>query len=53
MSSNSWRNARFFEYRNTGPGATLNSNRAQLSDSAAANYTPQKYLAGTDGWNPL
>jgi pectin methylesterase-like acyl-CoA thioesterase len=53
MSSNSWRNARFFEYKNTGSGATTNSNRPQLSDSTAANYTPQKYLAGSDGWNPM
>ena len=52
MSSNSWQNARFSEYKNTGSGATTNSNRPQLSDSAAANYTPQKYLAGSDGWNP-
>jgi pectin methylesterase-like acyl-CoA thioesterase len=53
MSSNSWKNARFLEYLNTGSGATTNSNRPQLSASQAANYTPQKYLAGSDGWNPL
>ncbi|GIM89555.1 pectinesterase family protein [Paractinoplanes toevensis] len=53
MSSNSWKNARFYEYKNTGSGATTNSNRPQMSDSTATNYTPQKYLAGTDGWNPL
>ena len=53
MSDNSWKNARFFEYKNTGSGAGTNSNRPQMSDSTAANYTPQKYLAGTDGWNPL
>jgi pectin methylesterase-like acyl-CoA thioesterase len=53
MSSNTWQNARFREYRNTGVGATVNGNRPQLSDSEAANYTPQRYLAGTDGWNPL
>jgi pectinesterase len=53
MSSNSWQNARFLEYRNTGAGATANSNRPQLTDAQAANYTPQKYLAGADGWNPL
>ncbi|NUS14120.1 MAG: pectin esterase [Streptomyces sp.] len=53
MSSNSWKNARFLEYKNTGAGATVNGNRPQLSDSQAPNYTPQKYLAGTDGWNPL
>ncbi|MFJ4621545.1 pectinesterase family protein [Streptomyces sp. NPDC088812] len=53
MSSNSWQNARFSEYKNTGAGATVNSNRPQLSDSTAADYTPQKYLAGTDDWNPM
>ncbi|WP_328466116.1 pectinesterase family protein [Actinoplanes sp. NBC_00393] len=53
MSSNSWKNARFLEYKNTGSGATTNSNRPQLSDSQAANYTPQKYLAGSDNWNPV
>ncbi|WP_033297875.1 pectinesterase family protein [Streptomyces atroolivaceus] len=53
MSSNSWKNARFSEYRNTGAGATVNGNRPQLTDAQAANYTPQKYLAGTDGWNPV
>ncbi|WP_239163422.1 pectinesterase family protein [Paractinoplanes rishiriensis] len=53
MSGNVWKNARFLEYKNTGSGAGTNSNRPQLSDSQAANYTPQKYLAGSDGWNPL
>ncbi len=53
MSGNSWTNARFFEYKNTGAGATVNGNRPQLSDSQAANYTPQRYLTGTDGWNPF
>lgn len=53
MSGNVWQNARFLEYRNTGSGATVNSNRPQLSDAQAANYTPQRYLAGTDGWNPI
>lgn len=52
MSGNLWQNARFLEYRNTGAGAGTNGNRPQLSDSQAANYTPQRYLAGTDGWNP-
>jgi pectinesterase len=52
MSSNSWKTARFLEYKNTGAGATVNGNRPQLSDAQAANYTAQKYLAGTDGWNP-
>ncbi|MFI1992915.1 pectinesterase family protein [Actinoplanes sp. NPDC020271] len=53
MSGNSWKNARFYEYKNTGAGATVNSNRTQLTDAQAVNYTPQKYLAGSDGWNPV
>ncbi|MDI1463708.1 pectinesterase family protein [Catellatospora sp. KI3] len=53
MSTSTWQNARFLEYRNTGAGAGVNSNRPQLSDAQAANYTPQKYLAGSDGWNPM
>ncbi|MFF5082787.1 pectinesterase family protein [Actinoplanes sp. NPDC000266] len=53
MSTSTWQNARFREYKNTGAGATTNSNRPQLADSQAATYTPQKYLAGSDGWNPI
>ena len=53
MSTSTWQNARFTEYKNTGSGATINSNRPQLTDAQAPNYTPQKYLAGTDGWNPV
>ncbi|NYV74133.1 pectinesterase family protein, partial [Streptomyces sp. UH6] len=53
MSDATWQNARFFEYANTGPGATVNGNRPQLTAAQAASYTPQKYLAGTDGWNPV
>ncbi|MBT0769095.1 RICIN domain-containing protein [Kineosporia sp. J2-2] len=53
MSGNTWENARFSEYRNTGAGATTNSNRPQLSSTEAANYTPAKYLAGSDSWNPI
>lgn len=53
MSGFSWKDARLSEYRNTGAGATVNSNRPQMSDATAANYTAQKYLAGSDGWNPV
>lgn len=53
MSTNVWSKARFDEYKDTGPGATHNSNRPQMSDAQAVNYTPQKYLAGSDGWNPV
>ncbi|WP_426512867.1 pectinesterase family protein [Dactylosporangium sp. McL0621] len=53
MGDATWKKARFFEYKNTGAGATVNGNRPQMSDSQAASYTPQKYLAGSDGWNPI
>lgn len=48
-----WPWARFNEYKNTGSGAGTGANAPQLSDSDAADYTAQKYLAGTDGWNPV
>ncbi|MEE1765203.1 pectinesterase family protein [Streptomyces sp. SP18BB07] len=44
---------RFREYHNFGPGAGHGSESPQLTDAEAAEYTAQKYLAGTDGWNPL
>jgi pectinesterase len=53
MSGFSWKDARLSEYHNSGPGATVNSNRPQMSDVTAANYTVPKYLAGSDGWNPV
>ena len=53
MSGFSWKDARFYEYANTGAGATVNSNRPQMSASTAASYTAAKYLAGSDGWNPI
>lgn len=31
----------------------MNSNRPQLTDAQASDYTVEKYLAGTDGWNPV
>jgi pectinesterase/pectate lyase len=53
MSGFSWKDARFFEYRNTGPGAGTGADRPQLPAAQAANYTAQRYLAGGDGWNPV
>jgi pectinesterase len=53
MSGFSWRDARFFEYSSTGAGATVNSNRPQMSSATAQQYTPTAYLAGSDGWNPI
>lgn len=48
-----WTSGRFFEYLNSGAGAGTGANRPQLSDTDAAGYTAVKYLAGTDGWNPV
>jgi pectinesterase len=54
MSGFSWKTCRFTEYANTGAGATQGtSDRPQMSATTAANYTSQKYLAGSDGWNPV
>ncbi|QUQ65389.1 pectinesterase family protein [Kutzneria sp. CA-103260] len=53
MGTSTWQRARFLEYRNTGPGASVNGNRPQLTDAQATDYTPQKYVAGSDGWNPI
>ncbi|MEU4158326.1 pectinesterase family protein [Actinoplanes sp. NPDC026670] len=54
MSGWSWKTCRFNEYGNTGAGATNGtSDRPQMSASTAAGYTAQKYLAGSDGWNPV
>ncbi|MFJ2112121.1 pectinesterase family protein [Streptomyces sp. NPDC087850] len=49
----SWSSARFKEYNNDGPGAGFGANAPQLTDSEAADYTAEKYLAGSDGWNPV
>ena len=48
----SWRDARYAEYRNRGPGALVTPDRPQLGDVEAARYTVAAYLAGTDGWAP-
>ncbi|MEV4755483.1 pectinesterase family protein [Micromonospora sp. NPDC049559] len=52
MSGFSWRDARFAEYRNTGAGATVTSDRPQLPDAQAPDHTVRRYLAGGDGWDP-
>jgi hypothetical protein len=35
-----------------GPEPKTNGDRPHLTDAQAASYTPQKYPAGSDGWNP-
>ncbi|MFD9435452.1 pectinesterase family protein [Streptomyces sp. NPDC060002] len=52
MSGFSWRDARFAEYRNHGPGAVASADRPQLSDADAEAHTVADYLRGTDGWEP-
>jgi pectin methylesterase-like acyl-CoA thioesterase len=53
FSGFSWREARLAESRNVGPGAVITPDRPQVDPAAAAGLTPARYLAGTDGWNPL
>ncbi|NUT47525.1 MAG: pectin esterase [Saccharothrix sp.] len=53
MSGFSWRDARFFEYQNTGAGSTITADRPQLTSPQAGALTPQRYLAGADNWNPI
>lgn len=52
MSGFSWKDARFAEYRNYGPGAGVTPDRPQLTDAEAAGHEVADYLAGPDGWAP-
>ncbi|MFD6168514.1 pectinesterase family protein [Streptomyces coeruleorubidus] len=52
MSGFSWKDARFAEYRNHGPGATVTADRPQLNDQEARSHTVAAYLRGTDDWAP-
>ncbi|MFH9066955.1 pectinesterase family protein [Streptomyces coeruleorubidus] len=52
MGGFSWKDARFAEYRNHGPGATVTADRPQLSDEEARSRTVAAYLRGTDDWAP-
>jgi pectinesterase len=47
-----WREARFAEYRNTGPGAIVSADRPQLTKTDAVRHTPAAYLRGADNWRP-
>lgn len=54
ISSATWTAGRYYEYDNTGAGANAKeSTRPQLTSAQAANYTAYKYLAGSDGWDPV
>jgi len=56
MSGHSWRDAEFFEYKNTGPGAVAGElpvdGRPHLQDEQADAQTRAAYLTGTDNWTP-
>ncbi|KXU21916.1 hypothetical protein EGX35_01225 [Clavibacter nebraskensis] len=52
FAPNVWTDGRLAEHRNTGPAATINDKRPQLSASEALAQTPAAYLGGTDGWDP-
>ncbi|WP_306745268.1 pectinesterase family protein [Saccharothrix yanglingensis] len=49
MSGFSWRDARFAEFRNSGPGATPGTDRPVLTAEQAAQHTVRAYLGD---WNP-
>jgi hypothetical protein len=52
VSGFSWKDARFAEYRNSGPGAGVTADRPQLSDADASTHTVANHLAGNDNWAP-
>jgi pectin methylesterase-like acyl-CoA thioesterase len=49
MSGFSYKDARFYEYKNYGPGVAINEDRRQLTDEEAEQYTIENVLRG---WNP-
>ena len=53
ISGAAWTPGRYYEYDNTGYGATVNADRPQLTAAQAPSYTAQTYLAGSDGWDPV
>jgi pectinesterase len=52
MSGVSPSTERFHEYKNTGPGAVLNTYRPQLSDYEATGYNIANIFKGSDNWDP-
>ncbi|PNG22548.1 pectinesterase family protein [Streptomyces cahuitamycinicus] len=52
MSGFSWKDARFTEYQNYGPGAAVTQDRPQMSDEDARTHTVTAYLKGSDNWAP-
>ena len=52
MAGFSWAAARYYEYHNSGPGASVSLFRPQLSDVEAAHSTPADYLSSAEKWMP-
>jgi pectinesterase len=52
MSGFSWRDARFHEFRNSGPGSARSADRPQMTEEEAAGFTASHYLRGQDWWQP-
>ncbi|GAA4918639.1 pectinesterase family protein [Nesterenkonia rhizosphaerae] len=52
MSGFSWREARFFEHKNRGPGSQRSGERPQLPRELEDSHTVAAYLSGADGWAP-
>jgi pectinesterase len=52
MSGFSWRDARFHELNNNGPGSRITPDRPQLDPQQANDFTIGAYLRGTDAWAP-
>ncbi|MDS2171133.1 pectinesterase family protein [Nesterenkonia sp. CL21] len=52
MSGFSWRDARFVEFENRGPGSQVTEDRPQLPVESAPEHTVAAYLAADDGWAP-
>jgi pectinesterase len=52
MSGFSWRDARFHEFSNNGPGSRITPDKPQLEPEDAGEFTLAAYLEGNDGWAP-
>ncbi|MEU7867214.1 pectinesterase family protein [Dactylosporangium sp. NPDC049140] len=48
-----WRDARYGEFGNRGPGAAVTPDRPQLTAEQAATRTIAAYLSGADAWDPV
>lgn len=52
MSGFSWKEARFHEFHNSGPGSAHSPDRPQMTVDQASEFTTSHYLRGSDWWQP-